>query len=120
MRVKNLKLITQDPTFLARVITCDESWAHYYDPLTKQESETWQTLDELKNKMIHQQKSTGKVIMLVFFDAKSMIYQYHSDLQVVKRKKRSVTQEYYLQVLKKLKEYISQKRPELKTSWVLH
>ncbi len=41
---ENLQWITQDRIFLLRVITCDESWVHYYDPLTKQESETWQRL----------------------------------------------------------------------------
>ncbi len=51
---RNLQRITQDHTFLSRVITYDENCVHYYDPLTKQESETWQRPDELKAKKIHQ------------------------------------------------------------------
>ncbi len=117
---KNLQRITQDLTFLSHVITCDESWVHCYDSLTEQENEIWQKSNKPKARKIRQQKYDGKVMILVFFNAKGMIYWHHCDLQVVKGKRTSATKEYYLQELKKLKKHISRKRPDLKTRWELH
>ncbi len=35
---ENLSLIKDVPDFLNRVRTCDESWVHYFDPKSEQES----------------------------------------------------------------------------------
>jgi len=35
------KTVRNDPNFLSRVITGDESWLHSYDPETKQQSSHW-------------------------------------------------------------------------------
>ncbi len=37
-RCQNLSVIKDIPDFLNCVITCDKSWAHYFDPKSKQES----------------------------------------------------------------------------------
>ncbi len=36
--LENLGLIEDVPDFLDHVITCDESWIHYFDPKSKQEN----------------------------------------------------------------------------------
>ena len=35
---------TQDPTFLTKIVTGDESWVFAYDPETKVQSAEWHTL----------------------------------------------------------------------------
>jgi len=38
------KAVRNDPNFLSRVVTGDESWLYNYDPETKQQSSQWKTL----------------------------------------------------------------------------
>ncbi len=45
---ENLGLISEDPDFLWKVITLDESWMHCRNPLTKWESECWNRPNERK------------------------------------------------------------------------
>ncbi len=40
---ENLDLIEDVPNFVNRVITCDESWVHYFDPKLKQGSLHWKS-----------------------------------------------------------------------------
>ncbi len=40
---ENLGLIKEVPNFLGLVITCDESWVHYFYPKSKQESSHWKS-----------------------------------------------------------------------------
>ncbi len=115
-----LGLIAEDPTYLDRVITCDESWVHYHDPLSKRESEEWRQKGEPRPKKVRQQKSAGKVMLLAFFDHKGLIYQHFVKNVKVKGKRRNFTSTDYLKVLKTLQRHINKKRPELKNRWILH
>jgi hypothetical protein len=46
--------------FLDRTITTDETWFHYYDPETKQQSSQWKNVDSPQSKKAKVTKSLGK------------------------------------------------------------
>ena len=43
-----------DPTFMSRIITSDESWVYGYDPGTKQKSSQWKSPQSPRPKVAHQ------------------------------------------------------------------
>ncbi len=111
----NLQQIMQDPTFLSGVVTCDESWLHYYNPLIKPESETWQRPEEPKVKKISQQKSDVKAMILVFLNAKG--YDLLAPLRSAGGEGEEMIRN---QKVLPMVEHISWKHTKLKTNWVLH
>ncbi len=66
--------VRRDRNFLSKVITCDKMWFHHFDTKSRCESEVWRTFSAPKTKKVHQQKSAGKVMLCVFFDAQGVIY----------------------------------------------
>ena len=50
------------------IVTCDESWIHRYDPLSQLESKVWKRLGELTSTRLCQEKSAGKIMMMIFWD----------------------------------------------------
>ncbi len=62
---ENLGLIEDVPNFLNRVITYNESWVHYFDPKSKQETSHWKSLGSPQKK-VHQQKLARNVRVVVF------------------------------------------------------
>jgi len=102
--------------FLKRIVTCDETWVHHYDPETKQESAVWQHQTSPRVHKAKVIKSAGKVMHLIFFDHQGVIY----DHQVAKG--QTVTGEYYSSVLKhQLMGKLRKKRPNLVSDgWLLH
>jgi histone-lysine N-methyltransferase SETMAR len=59
--------------FLDRIITTDETWFHYYDPETKQQSSQWKNVDSPRPKKAKVTKSLGKNMFVLFMDRKGMI-----------------------------------------------
>jgi len=57
-----------DPSFMSRVITGDESWVYGYDPETKQESSQWKIPGSPRPKEARQSHSATKSMLIVFFD----------------------------------------------------
>ena len=51
------KELQNDPNFLSRVITCDESWCYGYDPESKQASSQWKTTSSPRPK----KNQTGEI-----------------------------------------------------------
>ena len=102
--------------FLKRLVTCDETWPHHYDPETKRESAVWKHKSSPRPQKAKVVKSAGKVMHLVFFDFKGVIYDHHVP------KGQTVTGNYYSSVLKKqLMPKMRKKRPELVANgWLLH
>ncbi len=74
---ESLVMITNEPELLIQVITTNESWINHYDPLLKNESSIWLHQNESQLKKVQQRRSAGKVMLIAFFDCKSMIYQHH-------------------------------------------
>ncbi len=53
-------MIADHPDYLDRIVTDDETWVHYFDPLSKQQSELSKRKNKARTKKVHQQKSAGK------------------------------------------------------------
>jgi [histone H3]-lysine36 N-dimethyltransferase SETMAR len=102
--------------FLKRVVTCDESWMHHYDPETKQESSIWKHKLSPRPTKAKVCRSAGKVMHLIFFDHQGIIYDHclpHG---------QTITGNYYSSVLKnQLMKKLRNKRPHLVANgWMLH
>jgi histone-lysine N-methyltransferase SETMAR len=60
--------VRNDPYFLSRVVTGDESWIYGYDPETKQQSSQWKHPSSPRPKKVRQVKSNVKSMLICFFD----------------------------------------------------
>ncbi|UYV67063.1 GART, partial [Cordylochernes scorpioides] len=111
-----LDSVHDDPNLLQRVITGDEAWVYGYDVETKAQSSQWKLPHEPRPKKARQVRSNGKVLLTVFFDCRGVVH--HEFLP----QGRTVNKEYYLQVMRNLREAICQKRPDLwkNKNWLLH
>ena len=66
---QNLKReLENDPDFLSRVTTGDESWCYVYDSESKQTSSQWKTPRSPRPKKIRQVRSNVKTMLICFFD----------------------------------------------------
>ncbi|UYV78678.1 hypothetical protein LAZ67_16002354 [Cordylochernes scorpioides] len=95
-----LDSVRDDPNLLQRVITGDEAWVYGYDVETKAQSSQWKLPHELRPKKARQVRSNVKVLLTVFFDCRGVVH--HEFLP----QGRTVNKEYYLQVMRNLREAI--------------
>ncbi|KAJ4426501.1 hypothetical protein ANN_27315 [Periplaneta americana] len=105
-----------DPGFLNTVITGDESWVYGYDPETKRQSSQWKHPESPRPKKARQVRSKIKVMLTVFFDVRGIVnHEYAPEGQMV-------TKEYYHDVLRRLRDAVRRKRPDMWTAnnWHLH
>ncbi|UYV62489.1 hypothetical protein LAZ67_2000778 [Cordylochernes scorpioides] len=111
-----LDSVRDDPNLLQRVITGDEAWVYGYDVETKAQSSQWKLPHEPRPKKARQVRSNVKVLLTVFFDCRGVVH--HEFLP----QGGMVYKEYYLQVMRNLREAIRQKRPDLwkNKNWLLH
>jgi hypothetical protein len=63
----------EDADFLRRVVTRVESWVHFYNPETKQQSMEWTHRGSPRPKKFRAQKSARKVLASVFWDFRGVI-----------------------------------------------
>ncbi|UYV83638.1 hypothetical protein LAZ67_23001828 [Cordylochernes scorpioides] len=112
----NLEATTDDPELLKRVITGDETWIYGFDSETTQQASEWRFKNEPRPKKARKAPSKVKVMLTVFFDYQGIV---HHEFQ---QEGSTITSDSYLGVLKRLREAIRQKRPELwrSKSWILH
>ncbi|UYV72453.1 hypothetical protein LAZ67_9003204, partial [Cordylochernes scorpioides] len=87
-----------------------------YDVETKAQSSQWKLPHEPRPKKARQVRSNVKVLLTVFFDCRGVVH--HEFLP----QGRTVNKEYYLQVMRNLREAIRQKRPDLwkNKNWLFH
>ncbi|UYV73503.1 hypothetical protein LAZ67_10003842 [Cordylochernes scorpioides] len=111
-----LDSVRDDPNLLQRVITGDEAWVYDYEVETKVQSSQWKLPHEQGPKKARQVRSNVKVLLTVFFDCRGVV---HNEFLP---QGRTVNKEYYLQVMRNLREAIRQKRPDLwkNKNWLLH
>ncbi|UYV73351.1 hypothetical protein LAZ67_10002821 [Cordylochernes scorpioides] len=111
-----LDSVRDDPNLLQRVITGDEAWVYGYDVETKAQSSQGKLPHEPRPKKARQVRPNVKVLLTVFFDCRGVVH--HEFLP----QGRTVNKEYYLQVMRNLREAIRQKRPDLwkNKNWFLH
>lgn len=110
-----LERIDGEPSFLKSVITADETWIFTYDPETKRQSMHWKTPSSPRAKKARMSRSKFKAMLIVFFDIQGIV------MAEWVPSGQTVNQQYYKQVLEKLRERVRKKRPELwKNGWILH
>ena len=98
-----LNEVNEDPDFLKRVITGYESWVYGYDVETKAQSSQWKTPEEPTPIKARQVRSTVKVLLTVFFDYRGVVHQEFLP------QGHTVNKEYYLEVMRRLREAIRKK-----------
>ncbi|UYV74212.1 CLCN3 [Cordylochernes scorpioides] len=105
-----------DPELLKRVITGDETWIYGFDSETTQQASEWRFKKEPRPKKARKAPSKVKVMLTVFFDYQGIV---HHEFQ---QQGSTITADSYLGVLRRLREAIRQKQPELwrSKSWILH
>lgn len=103
----------EDPDFLSRVVTMDETWVHFYDPETKQQSMEWKHRGSPRPKKFRVQKSAGKVLASVFWDTRGIIMIDYLE------KGQTITGDYYSKLLITLKEKIKERRRGMLAKGVL-
>lgn len=110
-----LQRVEDDPSFLSRIITGDETWVYGYDPETKQQSSQWKRPSSPRPKKARQSKSGLKSMLIVFFDIYGIVHR-----EFVPQG-QNINAEFYCEVLKRLREDIRRKRPSLwqNQNWVL-
>lgn len=100
-----LSEVDSDETFIKRIITGDETWLFEYDTETSRQAK--------KPRLLQSKK---KVMLTAFIDYHGVVHhEFLPDGQ-------TVTKEYYLGVMKRLREAVRNKRPDLwkDNSWILH
>ena len=95
---------TQDPTFLTKMVTGDESWVFAYDPETKMQSAEWHTASSPRQKKSRLVKSKEKVTFIAFFDIDGVVH--HEFVPPG----QTVNGNFYVQVLQRLRDAVRRKR----------
>ena len=98
----------QGNAFLNRIVACDETWAHSWEPELKRQSSSWCGPDSPRPQKATRSFGTLKVMHITFFDFQGIIFD-----QAVPHG-QTVNGDYYLSVLHKVRRAIRDKRPELK------
>lgn len=111
-----LERTNSDPTFMERIITGDETWVYEYEMQTSQQSSEWREKNEPKPKKPRQSRSKFKVMLIVFFDIRGVVHFEYVPIG------QTVNKEFYLGVMRRVRDAIRRKRPELwkNNSWILH
>ena len=95
-----------DKKQFANVITGDETWVHYFEPVRKVSNKIWATKHSKRPIIAKHSLSTKKVLYAIFFSGEGVA------IKVPVKKGKSITGKYYKDVvLKKLKKYYQKRRP---------
>ena len=92
-----------DPSFISRVITGDDSWVCGYDPETKQQSLQWKSSGSPRPKKARQSRSATKSMLIVFFDIRGIVH--HEFVP----NGQTMNAEFYCNILRRLREDIRRK-----------
>ena len=108
--------IENDDNFWNTIIMVDKSWVYGYDPETKVQSSQWKTPPSPRPKKARMSQSNVKSLLTIFFNSKGIVH--HKFAPPGQR----VNKEYYHDVLRRLRDAIRRKRPEMHASgeWKLH
>lgn len=92
-------------SFLNKILTCDETWVHHFEPETKRQSMEWKHTSSPVRKKFRTQASAGKVMLTVFWDARGVVFCDYLEDQ------RTVNSAYYSDMLmNKVKPAMREKR----------
>ena len=111
-----LTTFTEDLDLLKKFITGDESWVYGYDIEIKAQSSQWKHSEEPRPKKAHQVRSNVKVLLIVLFECNGVVHQDFLPQGCM------INNEYYLEIIRRLREAIRQKRTKLwkSQSWIIH
>ena len=105
----------QDPKFLTKIVTGDESWVFAYDPETKVQSAEWLTSSSPQPKKSRLVKSKEKVMLIAFFDIDCVV---HHEFVLPGQ---TANGHFYVQVLQRLRDAVRRKRRDKwQGEWFLH
>ncbi len=115
----NIKLVSSQPNpdaFLRRIVTGDETWLSTFESDTKFNSLQWLSPQDKRPKKPLRIDGLKKVMMTLFFDCKGVI------LIEFLGPRETIDSPRYCETLRKLKEALRRKRPELwqDRSFILH
>jgi histone-lysine N-methyltransferase SETMAR len=99
--------------FVRRFITMDETWIHHYTPESKQQSKPWTEAGCSTSKKTSSVPSAGKVMATVFWDAEGILFIDYLE------KGKTITGEYYSNILTRLDEKIREKIPGLQKKTII-
>jgi hypothetical protein len=91
----------------------DEIWIHHYTPESKQQSKEWTEAGCPAPKKTRSVPSAGRVMASVFWDAEGILF-----IDYLERGK-TITREYYANLLTRLDEKIREKRPGLQKKTII-
>ena len=96
------------------MVTCDETWIHFFEPESKQQSSVWKHPSSTSLTKALISKSAGKVMAIIFCDLQGIILNHFVS------PKPTVTGNYYATVTKSgLLPAIKRKRSHLERSGIL-
>ncbi len=101
----NLNLVRTQPRFLEKVITVDEIWVSVYEEQSKIESCQWIKKGTARPLKALRARSTKKTMMIVFYDACRIL------LVDFLPPNETIDSDYYISLLKKLKDRIRHQCP---------
>jgi len=99
--------------FVRRFITMDETWIHHYTPESIQQSKRWTDAGCSVSKKTRSVPSAGKVMALLFWDAEGILFIDYIE------KGKTLTREYYSNLLTRLDEKIREKKPGLQKKKII-
>jgi len=99
--------------FVHRFITMDETWIHHYTPESKQQSKKWTEASCSAPKKTRSVPSAGKVMASVFWDAEGVLFIDYLE------KGKTITGEYYYNLLTRLDKKIREKRSGLQKKKII-
>lgn len=109
-----LNMFKRNPKeFLRRFVTVDETWIHHYTPETKEQSKQWTSPGETAPKKAKTVPSAGKVMATVFGDSQGIIFTDYLE------NGRTITRQYYADLLDRFNAELMKKRPHLAKKKVL-
>ena len=112
MSRENLALFEDNPSnFLEQFV--DEAWVHHYQSETKEQSKQWKHPMSPTPKKVKVTPSAGKVMASVFWDAQGVLPVDYL------QNGYAINGQYYSDLLKRQRENIKKKRPEMITKGVL-
>ncbi|UYV73168.1 hypothetical protein LAZ67_10002077 [Cordylochernes scorpioides] len=114
---KNMVEMTRtDPEWMQKIITGDETWVYQDDPETKCQSSKWIERGQPKPKKARFTKSKVKTLLVTIFDINGLVHHEFIPFE------RTINQEVYLGIMRRLREAVRLKRPERwqNNDWILH
>jgi hypothetical protein len=96
-----------DQSFMSSIITGEENWVYGYKPETKQQSSQWMNPGFSRSKKARQSRRSNKNMLIGIFDTRRVVQ--HEFVP----QGQAVNAQFYCSALRRLREDIRRKRPEL-------